>query len=125
VDNVIVWHYAVIFIPLWVWNVLILAGLIVGVAFWVKKRRLRQEPEHVHHFKALLLSVALQFPVFLVEVLVVINLETGQMHPWRAIFTPLYFLAGASIAPCVWACWRKRSVDVRMSNCFLETIWSE
>ena len=41
VDNIIVWHYAVIFIPLWVWNVLILAGLIVGVAFWVKKKRLR------------------------------------------------------------------------------------
>ena len=72
---------------------------------------LRQEPEHVQHFKALLLSAALQFPVFLTELLVVINIETSR-HQWRAIFTPLYFLSGAAIIPCVWACWRKRSVDV-------------
>ena len=78
---------------------------------------LRQEPEHVQDFKALLLSAALQFPVFLTELLVVINIETGR-HQWRAIFTPLYFLSGAVIVPCVWACWRKRGVDVCMLNCY-------
>ena len=139
-DNIITWNYAIIFLPLWVWNTLVLAGLIVGVVFWIKKKRLRcvcvclyiqamtassnsavfpfplslplrQEPEHVQHFKALLLSAALQFPVFLTELLVVINIETSR-HQWRAIFIPLYFLSGAAIIPCVWACWRKRSVDV-------------
>ncbi len=59
----------------------------------------------------MLLSASLQFPVFLTELLVAINLETGR-HQWRAIFTPLYLLSGLSIPVCVWSCYRKRGVEV-------------
>ncbi len=59
----------------------------------------------------MLLSAFLQFPVFLTEILVAINLET-ERHQWRAIFTPLYLLSGLSIPACVWSCYRKRAIEV-------------
>ena len=41
VDGVISWSYGVIFIPLWVWKTLTLIATIVGVAVFIKKKKLR------------------------------------------------------------------------------------
>lgn len=41
VDQVITWNYAIIFLPIWVWNAIALVGTVVGVAYFIKKRSLR------------------------------------------------------------------------------------
>ena len=61
----------------------------------------------------MLLSATLQLPVFIAELLVVINIETGA-HSWRAVFTPLYLLCALSIPACVWECWRGRGVELEL-----------
>ena len=137
------------FLPLWIWYLLVVVGATAGIVAWVRNKRLRlgndgragrcardykqhschcgltdahslppslslpprQEPENVYHFKALVLSPILQLPVFLTELLVAINLDTGD-HLWRAIFTPLYILLPLYLLPCIWSCLRKRSVEV-------------
>ena len=58
------------------------------------------------------MSSLLQFPIFLTELLVAVNLDTGD-HQWRAVFTPLYLLPLLYTPPCIWGCFRKRNVDVR------------
>jgi hypothetical protein len=117
-EGVINWSYGAVFLPLWLWNVLVVAGAVPGVVVWIWKKRLRQQdPDNVYHFKALILSPLLQLPVFLTELLVAINLDTGA-HLWRAIFTPLYILPLLYILPCIWGVYRKRSVDLEVLGIF-------
>lgn len=43
VSRTITWNYAAVFIPVWVWNALVLCGVVVGVVFWTRKKTLRSE----------------------------------------------------------------------------------
>ena len=43
VSRTITWSYAAVFIPIWVWNALVLCGAVVGVVFWTRKKTLRSE----------------------------------------------------------------------------------
>ena len=72
----------------------------------------RQEEEHSHHITALLLSVGLQSLLWVAEVLIAVNIDTGGL-PWSAAFSPLYLLAVASVPACIWSCWRRRRVEVK------------
>ena len=40
-DNVIDVPYSVVFIPLWIWNMLVLLGVIVGVVRWIYCKEMR------------------------------------------------------------------------------------
>ena len=72
----------------------------------------RQDKTHRHHFKALIVSAVLQLPLFLTEILIAVNIDSGGVMPWRSVFTPLYLLTILSIPSCIWACWRKRTYEV-------------
>ena len=72
----------------------------------------RQDESHQYHFKALIVSAVLQLPLFLTEILIAVNIDSGGVMPWRSVFTPLYLLIILSIPSCVWACWRKRTYEV-------------
>ena len=69
----------------------------------------REEEEHSHHITALLLSAGLQSLLWVTEVLIAVNIDTGRL-PWSATFSPLYLLAVVSVPACIWNCWRKRRV---------------
>ena len=72
----------------------------------------------------MVVSVLLQFLLFVTELLAVVNIDTGGPIPWSAVFSPLYLLVFASIPTCLWNCYRKRGVEVRVRshdnflNCF-------
>ena len=72
---------------------------------------LREDEDQRIHFKAMIVSSVLQGILFLQEILIVINVESGK-HEWRAIFTPAYLLCLLCIFACIWSCWRHRGVEV-------------
>ena len=40
-DLVIDWRYGVIFLPLWVWDVAVIGGLVGAIAGWCRSKELR------------------------------------------------------------------------------------
>ena len=40
-DQVIHWSYGVVFLPLWLWNMAVLAGLVGAIVAWVRSKELR------------------------------------------------------------------------------------
>ena len=71
----------------------------------------REDEEQRINLKAMILSGILQTIVFLQEILIVVNVESGE-HKWSAIFTPAYLFCLLCIGPCIWSCWRSRGVEV-------------
>lgn len=71
----------------------------------------REDEDQRIHFKAMIVSAVLQGILFLQEILIAVNVESGK-HKWRAIFTPAYFLCLLCIFACIWSCWRRRGVEV-------------
>lgn len=112
VEGILGWSYGLVFIPLWLWKLVVLAAMLVGVGVWIKKKSLRRDSEHKKLFAAMIVSSVLQLPLFVTELMVVINLENGGLFRWTAVFTPLYFLALLSIAPVLWSCCLKRTFDI-------------
>ena len=41
VEGVVSWSYGAVFLPLWLWNLLVLAGAVSGILTWVLKKRER------------------------------------------------------------------------------------
>ncbi len=41
VDNVLSWHYAVVFLPLWLWDAVLGVSVSLGVGCWVKRKDAR------------------------------------------------------------------------------------
>ena len=76
----------------------------------------RQDDNGKRHFVAMLQFAILQFPIFLTELLIVVNIESNGRHSWTAIFTPMYILSFLSIAACILSCCVKRfSVEVKIN----------
>ena len=75
----------------------------------------RQDHTYKQQLVTMLQYAILQVPVFLTELLVVINIESNSRHSWTAIFTPLYILSFLSIAACILSCCIKVfTVEVEM-----------
>ncbi|XP_065884380.1 transmembrane protein 185B-like [Dysidea avara] len=112
-DEIITWNYGAVFFSIWLWNAIWIAGLIVGIITFIRKRELREDEDQRIHFKAIIVSSILQGILFLQEILIVVNVESGK-HEWRAIFTPAYFLCLLCIFACIWSCWRRRGVELEL-----------
>jgi len=41
VDELITWNYAVVFIPIWVWNSVLLVSGLLGIGCWIKRKDAR------------------------------------------------------------------------------------
>ncbi|XP_064404704.1 transmembrane protein 185-like isoform X2 [Halichondria panicea] len=87
VDNVLSWHYAVVFLPLWLWDAVLGVSVSLGVGCWVKRKDARAS-----------------IPGLCVEVLVVVNAESAEPASWTAIFIPMYILSFLSVAACILGC---------------------
>lgn len=103
-DDVITWHYGIVFLPLWVWNTVLVMAVSLGIGCWVKKKNARYGKEQKRHFGAMLQTFFLHLPLFLTEILVVVNTEAGGSLSWTAVFTPMYVLSLLSIAACIISC---------------------
>ena len=75
----------------------------------------RQDDVSKRNFVAMLQFAILQFPIFLTELLIVVNIESNGRHSWTAIFAPMYVLSFLSIAGCILSCCVKRfNVEVKL-----------
>lgn len=112
-DGTITWSYWAIFLPLWIWKAMVIAGACVGSYVWWKHPQYRVEGEGYIHYKAMLISVVLQVLLLMFEVLVCDKLE-NKRHWWILVFVPLIFISIISVVVCIWAVKHDRSFELEL-----------
>ncbi|GFY75669.1 transmembrane protein 185A [Trichonephila inaurata madagascariensis] len=112
-DGTISWSYWVVFLPLWIWKSMVIAGACVGSYVWWRHPQYRVEGEGYIHYKAMLISVVLQVLLLMFEVLVCDKLENNR-HWWILIFVPLILISIISIVVCIWAVKHDRSFELEL-----------
>ncbi|UYV60379.1 TMEM185A [Cordylochernes scorpioides] len=112
-DGIITWSYWAVFLPLWFWKTLMIAGALGGSYVWWRHPQFRVEGEGYVHYKAMMSTLALQFLLMLFEILVCDKLQ-NHTHLWILVFTPLIFVSIISVAICIWAVKHDRSCEPGM-----------
>ena len=103
-----------------VFGPLLLAVVFLAALYSVHSPSVRHGKEQKRHFAAMLQTFFLHLPLFLTEILVVVNAEAGGTLSWTAIFTPMYVLSGLSIAACIIGCCIKHcNIEVSRSTLFV------
>jgi len=118
-DRVIHWSWWSIFIPLWIWKGIAIAGAAVGSYVWWRRPQSRLNTEEYIQYKAMLISLAVHLLLLMFELLCADNLDTGagggvHRHMWILVFVPLVFVSMISIAICVWAVRHDRSFELEL-----------
>ncbi|XP_044738918.1 transmembrane protein 185B [Chrysoperla carnea] len=112
-DNYINWSYWNVFLPLWIWKLLVILGAVSGSIVWWQNPHYRLEGEAYIQYKSMLISLALHLILLMFELLVCDKLETGR-HLWILVFIPLIFISIVSIAVCIWAVKHDRSFELEL-----------
>jgi len=108
--NVSIWT---VFTPLWVLNLIVIFGAIIGSVFWCRHPRNRRDRESYTEYKALLLTASLHVSLFMFESLVCYKLHNNiNALKWIVVFAPLYLTAPIAIAACVWGFKNNRSLEL-------------
>ena len=75
--QVIHWSWWSIFIPLWIWKGIAIAGAAVGSYVWWRRPQSRLNTEEYIQYKAMLISLAVHLLLLMFELLCADNLDTG------------------------------------------------
>ncbi|XP_077984357.1 transmembrane protein 185A-like [Glandiceps talaboti] len=110
-DGTVTCSYWAVFIPIWIWNVIVFSGAAVGTIVWIKHPTYRVEGEGYVDFKAMHICVILNVLLFIFEILSCDNMETDR-HLWILVFMPLFFVSPLSIAACIWGFRHDRSLEL-------------
>jgi len=101
-DNQIHWSWWTVFIPLWIWKGVAIAGAMVGSYVWWRRPQARVHTEEYIQYKAMLISLAVHLLLLMFELLVADNLQSRR-HLWILVFIPLVFVSIISVGICVWS----------------------
>ena len=71
------WSWWSIFIPLWIWKGIAIAGAAVGSYVWWRRPQSRLNTEEYIQYKAMLISLAVHLLLLMFELLCADNLDTG------------------------------------------------
>ncbi|KAK3592588.1 hypothetical protein CHS0354_001756 [Potamilus streckersoni] len=112
-DNTITWSYWFIFVPIWLWKILVISGAIVGSYVWCRNPLYRLEGDSFVQFKAMVMTTSLHLLLLVFDILACDNLETNN-HSWMFVFIPLMFMSVMSIGFCVWAVKNERSFELEL-----------
>ncbi|CAH1777864.1 unnamed protein product [Owenia fusiformis] len=112
-DGTITWNYWVIFLPVWLWKMLVISGAIVGTCVWVKHPQYRLEHDGPKQFHAMIISTSLHLLLMMFEILLCDQLETRR-HLYVFVFIPLIFMSVVSIGICVWSVKHDRSFEMEL-----------
>ncbi|XP_050412606.1 transmembrane protein 185A isoform X1 [Patella vulgata] len=112
-DGTIEWSYWVIFLPIWLWKVMVIAGALVGSYVWWKNPHYRGEGDSYVQYKAMVMCTGLHMLLLMFEILACDNLETNN-HSWILVFIPLMFMSVVSISICIWAVKNERAFEMEL-----------
>jgi hypothetical protein len=126
-DGLISWPYYIIFLPLFIWKVLALAGAVTGCVSHCRNPPKLVAPftirPTVHHFsndmaseieyRTMILCAGQHFLMLLFEVLACYKLESNDPDlKWILVFVPVVFESIISIIVCIWSVRQERSIEV-------------
>ncbi|VDO71976.1 unnamed protein product [Haemonchus placei] len=113
--------YAIIFLPIWIYNILIFAGALVGVVSFLSRPPSQNDVVLRVDFTAMQLTTIEHSFLFIFALLTYCKLELSvffrnnlELH-WIIVFSPLFALSIASIGVVVWAMRRDKSFEVMNS----------
>ncbi|CAG0913512.1 unnamed protein product [Notodromas monacha] len=113
-DGSIKWSFWTVFLPLWIWKLLVFAGGLVGSIVWLKSQA-RREGDMDVEFKAMIVCLGMHVLLVMFEVLVCAQLESGsKRYLWTLTFVPLLLLSLVSIAVCLWAVKHDRAFELEL-----------
>jgi hypothetical protein len=114
-DGIIMWNYWIIFLPLWIWKVLVVVGSIVGSWVWWRHPHYRMEGDSYTQYKAMIIATGLHLLLLMFELLACDKLNTNRPQMlWVLVFIPLFCIAVAAIGLCVWALKHGRTFEMEL-----------
>jgi len=113
IDEIILWPYWAVFVPIWIWKAFVISGAVVGAIVWCRHPHYRLEGDSYSHFKAMLISLSLHLILLMFELLACDQLTTKR-HLWVLVFIPLIFGSVASVGACVWSVKHDRSYELEL-----------
>jgi len=122
-DEDITITYWNLFTPLWLLNLIVLFGALIGGITWCHHPESRRERDGYTDFKALLITAGLHITLLMFEALVCykaeLQLESASVKSldpntplWIIIFTPLFFASPIALAACIWEFKNDRSLEL-------------
>ncbi|ETN83579.1 hypothetical protein NECAME_07337 [Necator americanus] len=119
-DNKIGVGYAIVFLPIWIYNFLIFAGAVVGVISFLSRPPSQNDITLRVDFTAMQLTTVEHSFLFLFALMTYCKLELSavfreffELH-WIVVFSPLFALSIASIGLVVWAMRRDKSFEFEL-----------
>ncbi|UJR33446.1 hypothetical protein I4U23_020891 [Adineta vaga] len=104
VDGFIKTSYWLIFLPLFIWKMLVVFGACTGVFIWCKnteQNRLLRAPDN--DCRALIIYFFIHILIFTFEVLTCDKIENELETQWIICFTPLLLCTVVSFISCLWS----------------------
>lgn len=114
VDEIVLWSYWLVFLPLWLWKTITLAGAFVGIVTWLRHPESRHDRMSFVQYRAMMITASLHLLLAMFEVLACIRLDGYTPIYWTLAFTPLFFASVLSIGLCVWAVKNERSFELEL-----------
>eukprot|EP00111_Clytia_hemisphaerica_P002795 TCONS_00007870-protein len=108
-DEVVTWNFFIVFIPLWLWKLLVFSGVTVGAIVWVKHPEYRRETNV--ELQAMMIASCFHLLLMLFEVLMCMNLQYS-IASYRVVFIPMYFMSFMAIVGCVWGYRHERQLEL-------------
>ncbi|XP_012945248.2 transmembrane protein 185A [Aplysia californica] len=113
IDGSVDWSYWLVFLPIWLWKLLVLVGAAVGTSVWLRNPQYRLEAGSSSQYKGMILSCAEHLGLVMFEVLAVVNLQWASVG-WLLVFIPLFVLSFFCIGACIWRVKNDRSCELEL-----------
>lgn len=107
--------YYIIFLPLWIWKVIVIIGCSLGCYVWLTKPYYRNERDSHTQFRGMIISSSLQMLLLMFELMVCDKLNNNRPHVfWLFVFIPLFSISVVSTGLCIWCIRHGRSFELEL-----------
>jgi hypothetical protein len=116
-DGYIEINYWLVFLPLFIWKMLVVFGACTGVFFWCKngdRERIIRTPDN--DCRALIIYFFLHILIFIFEILTCNKLQNRLDTRWIVCFIPLFLCTFLSFLSCLWSLKVQRNFLVSRFN---------
>lgn len=117
-DGYIRINYWLVFLPLFIWKMLVVFGACTGVFCWCKngeRDRLIRRPDN--DCRALIMFFLLHILIFIFEILICDKLQNHLDTRWIVCFIPIFFCTFLAFLSCLWSLKVQRNFLVSLFSC--------